>query len=210
MVLPKERYNAAYFGDTVESVGIKDVAGYTGGYLEKGNRNRFDSGNEANPYSSHIKPMIDAIESLQTFNLNSVLELGGAVGFYAEYTKEFGATLHDVIEWSNWAFRNKIASIDTFTEDDAKTVLPTLATNQYNLILTCQFLECVADADLPALITEMNRVASTKQIHVVTVTINRDDTRGYYNLKTLAEWATQGFNAGTILVDQETLEVLVV
>lgn len=210
MVLPISRYNATYFGDTVESGGLKDVAGYTGGYLEKGQRNRFDEGQEAFPYNPEIKAIITEIESRQTFNNIDVLELGGAVGFYSEYAKDLGVKSYDVIDVSNWCFRHKIMSVDNFIEGDAITVLPTLRRNQYNLIFSKQFLDCIDDIDLPVLIAEMNRVTLTRQIHIITETINRDDTRDLYNLKTLAQWATLGFESGTILISHNTGQVLVV
>ena len=210
MVLDTTRYNPAYFGDTIESGGIKDVNGYTGGYLETGQRNRFDSGNEANPYNPEIKRIIDDIESRQTFNNIDVLELGGAVGFYAEYAKDLGVKSYDVIDVSNWCFRHKVVAVDNFIEADARTALLTRRRNQYNLVWSKQFLECIDDADLPSLITEMNRVALTRQIHIVTETINTSDTRNNYNLKTLAQWATFGFEAGTILISWNTRQSLVV
>lgn len=210
MVLDPSRYNAAYFGDTAESGGLKDVNGYTGGYLQNGQRNRFDSGDEANPYNPEIKAIIDDIESRQTFNNIDVLELGGSVGFYSEYAKALGVRSYDIIDVSNWCFRHKLASVDNFFEADARTALLTRRRNQYNLIFSKQFLECIDDADLPSLITEMNRVALTKQIHIVTETINRDDTRDNYNLKTLAQWATLGFEAGTVLISHNTKQVLVI
>ena len=210
MVLTTDRYNAAYFGDTVESGGLKDVNGYTGGYLEKGQRNRFDEGDEANPYNPEIKKFIDEIESRQTFNNIDVLEIGGAVGFYAEYAKDLGVKSYDVIDVSNWCFRHKVAAVDTFTEGNALTILPTLRRNQYDLVFSKQFLDCVDDSDLPGLITEMNRITKSRQVHIITETINRDDTRPNYNLKTLAQWATQGFEAGTILISWNTKQVLVV
>ena len=210
MVLDTTRYNATYFGDTVESGGLKDVAGYTGGYLEKGQRYRFNSGDEANPYNPEWKALADVIHGRNPLNNADVLDLGGAVGFLGEYLKEKGASTYDVIDVSNWCFKHKLSVIDTFTENDAITALQSLRDDAYSLIISTQFLECVDDTDLPTLITEMNRVANNVQIHVVTETLNREDTRSLYNLKTLKEWSAFGFNSGTILISHHTGDVLVV
>ncbi len=204
MVLATSRYNAAYFGDTAESSGLKDVAGYTGGYLERaGERYRFDEGQEQSPYNPILKNAVSIGINFDVSN-KKILDIGGAVGFVGEYLKDDGASIYDVLDVSNWCFRHAIPIVDNFLEGDALTILPTLKNNEYDIIISRQFLDCIDDTNLPTLISEMNRVSKTKQWHWVTETINRADTRDLYNLKTIQQWSTQGWDSGTSIISHNT------
>ena len=199
-------FNAAYFGDTKESNGIKTVYGYSN-YLQTGQKNRFDEGKENQPYNPILKGLMDKLSGVNLSNI-SVLDIGGAVGFYSEYGKSLGVRSWTVLDLDidTWCSRHRISSVDNFISGDAIAVLPTMRKNEYGVIFSSRFFECIADTDLPDLISEMNRVAKTKQIHIISETSNPL----YYNEHELEWWSNQGFQKGTILISYNTQEVLVV
>lgn len=210
MVLATSRYNAAYFGDTVESGGIKDLNGYSS-YLELGGqRNRFDIGDESNPYNLTWKLRTTEIGINFDVTNKTILDIGGAVGFVGEYLKEQGARIYDVLDVSNWCFRNKLVVVDNFIEADAITELTNLKNNEYDIIISNQFLDCIDDTDLPALIAEMNRVSKTKQWHWVTETIGEDSLPNY-NIKTIQDWAIgKGWDSQTSIISVSTRQSVTV
>ena len=209
MVLDTSRYDAAYFGDTIESGGLRDINGYTS-YLERIKKNRFDEGQESFPYNSQVHDLLTKFESINLSNF-TFLDIGGAVGWLGDYLKnKRNALSYDVLDVSNWCFRNKVPEVDNFIEGDARTVLPTLGRNAYDVIISTQFLECIDDADLPDLIDNMNRVAQRQQIHMITETFTDLQVRTNYNVKTLQEWSLLGFENQTRLVSWNTGQVLVV
>lgn len=207
MVLPTTRYNAAYFGDIVESGGIKDIAGYTGGYKTHATEKfRFTEGLENLPFNPKWRDLTQAISVNINFTNKKILDVGGAIGPFADEGKNtLGARVYDVIDVSNWCARNVLPDVDNFLEGNALDVLPTLRNNEYDIILSMQFLDCIDDTDLPTLISEMNRVSKTQQLHWVTETINRSDTRDFYNLKTINDWAIgRGWQSGTTIFSHNT------
>ena len=210
MVLLNTEYNENYYNG--RNTGVKLSWGY-GDIRERGQLNRFDEGDEGNPYNAKIKEQYDLLSSINLTNWD-ILDVGGAVGNYSHLGKELGVKSWTVLDYNidNWCEINKIPTVDNFITGDAKIILPTMRKNEYEAIFTSQFLECIDDSDLPNLIIEMNRVSKNQQIHIKSTINNITDipSQSKYNLKTLAEWASLGFESGTRIIDFHTLEVLVV
>jgi len=212
-VLTRSEYNENYFNG--RNTGIKFSWGYAD-IRERGQLNRFDEGKENLPYNSEIKDQLDLFTDINLSNID-VLDVGGAIGNYSHLGKRLGVGTWTVLDYNidGWCEKNKLSTVDTFITGDAKILLAdkrAFRNNSYDVIFTSQFLECIDDADLTNLITEMNRVVKTIQIHLISTTPNIDDipSQSKYNLKTLAEWALLPFKTGTRLIDFHTKEVLVV
>lgn len=208
MTLLPTDYNENYYNG--RNTGIRVAWGYSD-IIETGKPHRFDEGQESLPYNARIKEQLDKLAGINLSAL-SVLDVGGAVGNYSQYGKRLGVGSWTVLDYNidGWCEANKLPTVDTFITGDAKTVLPTMRKNEYDVIFTSQFLECIDDTDLPNLITEMNRVSKVKQIHLVSTNLNDPLSKEKYNLKTLSQWASMGFEAGTLLIDFFTLDSLAV
>ena len=155
MVLLSTEYNENYYNG--RNTGIKLSWGY-GDIRERGQLNvSLDGKNGTLPFNGDIKTQYDLLTGLNLSNVD-VLDIGGAVGNYSHLGKRLGVRNWTILDYNidGWCEANKIATVDTFITGDAKTILPTMRKNEYDVIFTSQFLECIADADLPALITEMN------------------------------------------------------
>ena len=210
MVLLNTEYNENYYNG--RNTGIKLSWGY-GDIRERGQLNRADEGEFNEPYNAQIKEQLDLLSGINLSNYD-VLDVGGAIGNYSHLGKRLGVKSWTVLDYNidGWCEANKLSTVENFITGDAKTVLPTMRNNEYEVIFTSQFLECINDVDLPNLITEMNRVSKNQQIHLISTINNITDipSQSKYNLKTLAEWSALGFESGTRIIDFHTLEVLVV
>jgi ubiquinone/menaquinone biosynthesis C-methylase UbiE len=217
MVLPTTDYDAAYFGDVDESGGIKKMYGYTGGqngvsgHEFQSQQNRVLEGETEN-FNPTLKGLMDKITGHDLTNVK-VLDVGGCTGDHAVYAKRMGVGTYDVLDLNidTWCSRHVNPLVDNFFTGDAITELAkksTFKNNSYEVVFSSRFLDCLDDADIPTVVTEMTRIASTVQIHIVTESVNPENEQ-YYNTKTLAEWAPF-FPTGTILISWNTQDVLVV
>jgi len=208
LVLTRDKYDdPAYWGDTVESQGLVNKYGYPE-YAQRGQKNRFDEGKENEPYNPDLREFANKLDAISLIN-KKVLDIGGAIGLLAEYAKAKGISVYDILDWSDWVRRHVLPGVDNFIFADAKTELANMAAKSYDIILSMQFLDCIDKADLPNLITQMNRVAKTRQVHIVTTQIDPLYADGY-TIQDLNWWSQQGFKKGTILVSHHSKEVLVV
>ncbi len=213
MVLNNSEYNENYFNG--RNTGVKLSWGYAD-IRESGQLNRFDKGDEPNPYNARIKSQLKLLTELDLTNMD-VLDVGGCIGNYSHLGKKLGVGTWTVLDLNidGWCEANKLPTVDTFITGDAKVLLADkqqFKKNSYDILFTSQFLECIDDVDLPDLITEMNSITKTVQIHLISTIshITDEPSKSKYNLKTLQEWSALGFETGTRLIDFHTLEVLVV
>jgi len=199
MVLKRDKYNAAYFGGT--ETALRHLAGYSD-YLARHKTWSSELDLELDDLQEYIKSFI------QTHNITGnpkVLELGGALGYYAEYAISQGIRW-DVLDVSSWCQTHKVIPDASFILGDAKTILSTLRKNDYDIIISFRFLECIDLVDVPDLITEMNRVAKQKQIHI----IGTNENPGFYTNQPITFWQAQGFKTGTVLIDHSNISEQVV
>jgi len=138
-----------------------------------------------------------------------VLEIGCAKGFLVKDLRDMGVDAWG-LDVSQYAVDNCEPEVAPYLQvGDARTALAQYNNKQWDVLITLRFLECIPEADLPALITQMNRI-SKLQVHVV------DDFTGdkavaaqYYVSKTQAQWASLGFAKGTKIVAQENLDNII-
>ncbi len=210
MVLTNSEYNEDYFDP--ETTGIKLKWGYGRTIKEQGQLNRFDEGDEANPYNSTIKELYDKVSNLNLSNV-TILDIGGAIGNFANHGKKLGVASWTVLDVAVWCQNNVTPEVDTFILGDAVILLADkqqFKKNSYDVIFTNQVLPSFEGQRLADLITEMNRVAKTVQIHILDETVNDIPSQSKYNLHDLTWWSQQGFESGTYLISRQTGTVLVV
>ena len=94
MVLDTSEYNENYFNG--RNTGIKLSWGY-GDIRENGQLNRFDEGDEANPYNAKLKEQYDLIVGENLSGID-VLDVGGCVGNYSHIGKGLGVGSWDVLD----------------------------------------------------------------------------------------------------------------
>ena len=151
-----------------------------------------------------------------------VLEIGCAKGFFVEALCDLGVNAFGLdvssyaIETCDLAGTAQAAKLrrpdlaSKFMTADARTYLSTLADDFFDGIVSQNFLVCIPQADIPALVAQMNRVAK-RQIHRINLYSDAQTGGGrYYTVMNRASWeglawdvnATVRFNN---LVDEETI-----
>lgn len=180
-ILQTSDYDAAYFGDTAESGGFKNIAGYSH-YLEKaGEKTRADEGNFNKPYNIKREGLKKSFEAFGLEN-SSITQLGGGCGHLGALMIEEGFTWH-VVDASNWCFRHKVIPDINFTESTALDYLALQGNNSLDVIMTTRFLVCLSDPDIQILIDEMRRT-TRNQVHFV----DERPNPAWYSARTLEQW----------------------
>jgi len=200
MVLTTDQYDAAYFGDTVESGGLRHDAGYSD-YLET--TKKFEANKFGKVFNRKAEEWKKLLETLGLEN-TQITELGGGTGTLA------ATMLEDGFDWtcvdvSNWCFRHKEIPDENFIEQDALTYLGLQGNNQIGAIVTTRFIDCLDDTDAQIMIDEMRRT-TRKQVHVVDEQANAT----FYNIRTLEQWRDDFSwpNNNITLISYETGRVL--
>lgn len=133
----------------------------------------------------------------QRWNLvgKKVLDLGCAKGFVVEGLRNAGVDAYG-LDVSEYAVNAADPTVRPYlTIGDARTALANYKNLEFDVLFSRWFLDCMPDEDLPALITQMNRVAR-QQVHCVFP----DVLPNYYNCKLPDVWKTYGFKKGTIII----------
>lgn len=189
MVLTTDQYDAAYFGDTIESGGLRHTAGYTN-YLEQVQKTSFNENNPGKLFNARAERMKKLLET-EGLEEASIIELGGGPGDLAEVMLEdnFDWTVVDVSPWCQ-AHSSPFIPPENFILQDAQSYLEAQNNNSIDGIVSARFLDCLDDAQVQALLDEVSRV-TRKQIHFVTEQANPL----FYNQRTLEQWR-DGFSWG--------------
>lgn len=196
-VISASEYDASYFDG--ESQPYKNNAGYSRyerWYRREGPNS---TGEFWKDYAQHW------INHL-TLPQKKVLEIGCAKGFLVKDLRDAGVDAYglDVSSYAIGACEPEVAPY--LTVGDARTALAQYKRNEFDVLISLRFLECIPEADLPALITEMNRI-SRLQVHVVDQFTGVKSGAGqYYLQKTLDEWTALPFATGTRIIAQENLD----
>ncbi len=185
----------AYFNDPRQS--LRDVRGIQILDFDSKKTRLEDQNNVITEVPLFQKALDDFISRNNIPLTKKVLELGGAIGVHAKYALSKNIKWN-VLDTCQWCFDNKLIPDANFIKADAKTYLETLRNNEYDYIVSFNFLDCYSKADLPSLITEINRVGK-KQIHIVSEKGDQLD----YIIEDLDFWKLQGFKTGTILIGRE-------
>jgi len=185
-----------YFDPLISGVSI------VGGYQKYDKWHRRDSAfvsleESTGEYYSDIIKMLNPNNSLIG---KDVLEIGCAKGFAVEAMRDAGIKGYGV-DISAYAISQARADIQQYlTVADVRTWLPTLKNNAYDFLFSRWWLQCMNDADLPALISQMNRVCKGVQVHMIYMNLSE-----WYNIKTLEEWRAYDWKPGTRLISMDSM-----
>lgn len=133
-----------------------------------------------------------------------VLEIGCAKGYVVEALRDFGVDAYgiDVSEYAISCAREDIKPY--LRVGDIRTALKDYKRNEFDVLFSRWTLECIADADLPELIADMNRIAKV-QIHAIDESIKPE----YYNRKPIEEWRAMDWKTGTLLTSNSHFKNLI-
>lgn len=192
VLLQLSEYDQNYF-DGYLNPENEHPAGYT--YYNKWHRTSADIVPIENCTGEFFADIMQYYNVLGFLAGKKVMELGCAKGYCVEWLRDQGITAWG-IDCSAYAISQAREDIRQYlTEADAKVKLADYKKNEFNVLYSRFFLECISDADLPALITQMNRVGFL-QIHHINSQVNTL----YYNLHPIEWWLAQPFKNGTRLV----------
>jgi SAM-dependent methyltransferase len=191
MVLQPSEYNMSYFDGKKSS--LSHNAGYT--CYKRWDRYCGDIlpvGESTGEFFRDIAKKFYIEHALQG---KKVLELGCAYGFMIEDLRNMGVDAWG-LDVSQYAYDQASDAIKPYiTVADARTYLNNYANNQWDAIISRWFIYCFEDSELPALITEMNRVARF-QAHIIPV----GGPTAYYNIKQPQVWIDSfNWKRGTVI-----------
>jgi ubiquinone/menaquinone biosynthesis C-methylase UbiE len=198
-VLQPSEYDISYFD------GKKSALSHNAGYSHYKRWRRYDNGVVSHEdctgefFKDYAKYYVDK------YNLanKKALELGCAYGFLVEDLRSMNVDAYG-IDVSQYAYDQASSSVQPYlTVADARTYLDNYSNNEFDLLYSRWFLECISDTDLPDLIKEMNRV-SKQQVHIVFPQTRND----YYNPKSVQDWLGFKFAQGTAIIDNSDLQTI--
>jgi len=194
-VLQSNEYDASYFDGGKQS--LQHRAGYA--RYERWYRNQ-----GANSQGEHFRDIAKILFDKYQLNGKKVLEIGCAKGFVVKDLRDFGADAYG-IDVSQYAIDNAEAGMSQFlTVADARTHLSSYKTNEFDLVFSLRFFECLTDAELDVLIPELNRIAR-QQFH----RFGKTENAGFYINRDETTLLTKSFRKGTELVGGSDLNAVV-
>ena len=136
-------------------------------------------------------------------NGKKVLELGCAKGFVVEDLRSFGADCYG-IDVSLYAIGKASDGVKSFlTIADVRTELSKYSVNEFDVVFSLRFLECIPETDLPALIAQINRISKFQFHHLDEFVGAKAGASKFYLNKPLSEWLNYGFSKSTKLFSEE-------
>lgn len=185
MLLPSE-YDEAYFNGG-------HPAGYT--KYEPWPRRCADIVSIENCTGEFYSDLMQYYNALGFLHNKKVVEIGCAKAYGIAWMRDNGIQAWGV-DCSSYAISQARSDIQQYlTVSEALPWLIGQSKNAFNVLYTRFFLECISDINLPALITQMNRVGFL-QIHHINSSVNTT----YYNLHPISWWLAQPFKNGTRFV----------
>ncbi len=148
----------------------------------------------------YFKDIAATVDQLGVLTGKKCLDIGCAYGFIVEDLRDLGYEVYG-LDCSQYAHDKARQDIQQYiTVADARTYLQNYSKNEFDVIWSRRFMECMADEDIPDLIDEMNRI-SKYQVHIIGCDDSFHGTkRDYYNLKTINDWLSYDWDKGTILI----------
>jgi 2-polyprenyl-3-methyl-5-hydroxy-6-metoxy-1,4-benzoquinol methylase len=189
MLQPSE-YDISYFD------GAKTKSPHGAGYSSYERWHRVRGVNSLGEYWKDL-----ASQYKGKFNLagKKVLEIGCAKGFVVEDLRGMGVDARG-IDVSSYAISQASDAVKPFlVVGDVRTALSQFGNKQFDVVFSLRVLECIPEADLPSLVSELNRV-SKFQFHVV----DEQPNPNYYLVKPLSFWRSLNWNKGTVLISNES------
>jgi len=131
----------------------------------------------------------------------SVLELGCAMGGWTRELRDLGINTYGLdLPWPiQYAIENLWPELEPYLiMADARNYLQgsVRRQNEWDFIISWNFLECLSDRDLGLVVPRLNYTAN-RQIHIIDP---RADEQ-FYTKKSLEEWKQLGFKPGSIFLD---------
>lgn len=212
-VLDVSEYNASYFDGRLQAMAHNAGYGrYARWYRSEG------EGSQGEWWKDYAARWVDQL----ALSGKSVLDVGCAKGFLVEDLCDAGVDAYG-LDVSDWAInscndprtdlaaklrRSDLAS--RFYLGDVRTALAQFVRNQFDFAVSFRFLECLDPADLPGVVTELNRV-SRNQVHIVDqFTGAKEGAGAYYTQHTTAEWRdSYGWSKGTRFIAMEQADIVV-
>lgn len=194
-VLDVSEYDASYFDGREQS--LRHNAGYSS-YRRWRRKNGVNSLGEF--WLDYAKSIFDENQMAG----KKVLEIGCAKGFMVKDLRDLGVDAYGV-DVSQYAIDNCEPEVTPYLYvGDARTELSQFSNNEFDLVYSLRFLECVSEIDIPNLISEMKRI-SKYQFHVVDEQPNSD----FYLVHDL-QWWVNSFNwaKNTQIASRETKQIL--
>lgn len=196
MVLDPSEYDASYFDGKTQALR------HNAGYSKYERWYRISGENSSGEFFKD-----QAGDWLGRFNLSGkkILDVGCAKGFHVEDLRALGVDAWGV-DVSSYAIGEAAPAIAPYLEvADIRTRINTYGNKEWDVIFSARFLECIDEADLPALIDGFNK-KSHRQVHI----IDEEPNSVYYLARSLGWWSQLPFARGTVLVGRESGEVVVV
>jgi SAM-dependent methyltransferase len=183
-LLQPNEYDISYFD------GKKSEYSHNAGYTQYERWARFSNDflpleQSTGDYWKDLALRFNLDHSLQN---KKVLEIGCAKGFVVEALRDLGIDAYG-IDISQYAIDCAREDIKPYlTVADARTHLSTYANGEFDVVFTRRTLCCFSDAEISALVTQLNRIAS-QQVHLV----YESENPTFYNPKPIQE-LVNGFN----------------
>jgi len=194
ILLQPEEYDASYFDGSDQA--LKHNAGYS-------SYKRWYRKDGENSTGEFWKDYAVELNINGRFIGKKLLDIGCAKGFLVEDLRELGVDAYGM-DVSSYAI-GESAVQPYLTVGDARTDLAQYKRNEFDFIISTRVLECFSEAELPDIISEMNRI-SRKQVHVID---DENLNENFYLKKSLTWWKSLGFQKGTILISQQSKNILI-
>lgn len=189
IVLQPSEYDISYFDGKKSS--LTHNAGFTS--YKRWKRNG----------SEHWKDIALHFKNKNDIVGKKVLELACAKGFIVQDLREMGVDAYG-LDASQYAYDEADPTVQPFlTVGDVRTSLSQYGRSEFDFVFSVRLFECVDDADIAPLISEINRI-SKKQAHAITTGSHLNAQ--YYNFKTLDKWLTYDWPKNTILAEYNHLD----
>lgn len=198
-ILNTNEYDISYFD------GKKSSLTHNAGFTSYERHYRKDPGNFSfndQHFDNSWKDIAYTVARKYAMGNKKVLEIASAKGFVVEDLRSFGVDAYG-LDVSQYAYDEASEEVKPFlTVGDARTYLSNYANNEFDLIFSIRYMECLNDIEIEPLINEMKRI-SKKQAHIITSsTLNSS----YYNYKILSEWLSYSWPKGTFLTSFNNLK----
>lgn len=184
-VLEPQDYDISYFD------GKKARYSHNAGY---GNYERQYISNSPNSLGEFWKDYAKNLAENYHLRGKKVLDIGCAKGFIVKDLRDMGADAYG-LDVSSYAIGQCEAEVAPYlTIGDARTYLKNYKKDEFDVVFSLRFMECIPEEDIPGLIAQMNRI-SLFQFHV----IDEEVKPRFYLNKPIEEWIKYDWNIGTAL-----------
>ena len=202
-VLRPEEYDISYFD------GKKSSLTHNAGYTSYERHYRNDPGSfpfNDQHFDNSWKDIAYTVSRRYSMGNKKVLEIASAKGFVVEDLRSFGIEAYG-LDASQYAYDEASESVKPYlTVGDARTYLSNYSQNEFDLVFSIRFMECLDDTEIEPFIAEVKRI-SKKQAHIITSgTLNPT----FYNYKTLQDWLAYSFPKGTLLTSYNNLKSFII